>query len=350
MLHARTSQGRSPPMLRLAVRPGNGGGLPDVPPEDRNIPPRSCGRRNPRTLARRPMRVNNDKRGLTLVEMLVSLAIIGVAAGLVIAAVQNAREVGRQAVCISHLRQILHGLSLFYMDYRCFPPDEGTGSHLYESLRDYVPDGKVFVCPADQDEASRREYRSYQGYYVYRPDAGSGEFVIGCPRHRRGAMACNLLSEGSVLASALQKVLWNGQPVASGATATGGTLTFSDSSLVALDSGYQAILVQSFKLGDGTLYSLIRVNEDFPNGSMNVTVTPGSRFEVITPAGIVGVRGTQFTSTTESDALAYRTIVAVSQGAVAVMPTEGQVITTTVTPTTGSVTMTRSKGSTTSKG
>jgi hypothetical protein len=78
-------------------------------------------------------------------------------------------------------------------------------------------------------------------------------------------------------------------------------MTFDDGSTVEIknNSGgsYGCFLVQSVRLADGTLYSIVRVQD---NGTIDVQVTTGSKFEVVTPSAIVGVRGTQFTVATSS--------------------------------------------------
>jgi prepilin-type N-terminal cleavage/methylation domain-containing protein/prepilin-type processing-associated H-X9-DG protein len=62
------------------------------------------------------------RRGLTLVELLVVLAIIGLLAGLVLAAVQRTRENVRAAQCRSHLRQIGIALHNYHGAHKAFPP------------------------------------------------------------------------------------------------------------------------------------------------------------------------------------------------------------------------------------
>ena len=55
--------------------------------------------------------------GFTLVETLVVIAIIGVLAGIVYASSGGARERGRQAVCISNLRQIGQAIAMYRQDW-----------------------------------------------------------------------------------------------------------------------------------------------------------------------------------------------------------------------------------------
>jgi type II secretory pathway pseudopilin PulG len=62
-------------------------------------------------------------RGVTLVEMLVVVAITGGLVGLLLPAVQQARESSRRSQCLNNLRQIGIGLLGFHNARDCFPPN-----------------------------------------------------------------------------------------------------------------------------------------------------------------------------------------------------------------------------------
>jgi hypothetical protein len=80
------------------------------------------------------------------------------------------------------------------------------------------------------------------------------------------------------------------------------------------------------------------------NGTIDVNVADGSKFEIVTPSAIVGVRGTKFSVATNSNGstVGYQAVVTLTEGTVTVMDREtGEtaLLTGTGSTTTGSAPM-----------
>lgn len=92
-----------------------------------------------------------DRRGVTLVELLVVLAVVGILAIMLLPAVSAAREAARRAVCLNRLRQLGVGLATYETARGRFPPGRelpdwslaGQVRSIYSNYRNVSQSGVV---------------------------------------------------------------------------------------------------------------------------------------------------------------------------------------------------------------
>lgn len=276
--------------------------------------------------------------GFTLIEILVTIGIIAILSGIGVVTIGKVRGANSQTTCISNLRMLSQGLQSYYNDYMTFPadgyPDDGDDMYpLSTELANYIKDKSTFICPEDSNTTSTGNFASYDPYYVARKGSyDSNELALGCPRHRGTKNSTTAFSTGSTEITSVGAVTVSGQEIPpDGTTAqrtissVNETMTFADNSTVTVTNAsggsYGCFLVQSVRLSDGTLYSIVKVQD---NGTIDVQVTTGSKFEVVTPSAIVGVRGTEFTVATSNNGseIGYQTVVTQTAGIVVVTDRE----------------------------
>jgi prepilin-type N-terminal cleavage/methylation domain-containing protein/prepilin-type processing-associated H-X9-DG protein len=115
------------------------------------------------------------RAGFTLIELLVVIAIIGVLVGMMMAAVQRAREVANRAACSNNLKQITLGCHIYHDSMGVFPSENGSNAQgLFVSLLANIEQGnlvgqaqtmplRLYVCPSRRTPT--QPFRDY--VYVY---------------------------------------------------------------------------------------------------------------------------------------------------------------------------------------
>lgn len=112
------------------------------------------------------------QEGLTLIELLMVIAILMVLWAIIFAALGPVREKGRQAVCLSNLRQIGQAIQMYRQDYGGKEPEGGAAYYELGLPPDlsilplFHKEPRVFKCPDENWHEHERPLTSY-GYGVW---------------------------------------------------------------------------------------------------------------------------------------------------------------------------------------
>lgn len=110
-------------------------------------------------------RTLNRDRGFTLIELLVVIAIIALLAALLLPALARTKEKGRQAACLSNLRQVGLALQMYAEDHGGWLPTSTHGgstnaSWIYQLAGQLANVDRIRLCPSDPKREARLATRA----------------------------------------------------------------------------------------------------------------------------------------------------------------------------------------------
>lgn len=109
------------------------------------------------------------KRYFSLIELLISIAIIAILASMLLPVLQKARESARSVSCINQVKQLFYGISSYCETYEGWGPITQS-NYAEDGLFYYWPrlmwklkyssSPKSFLCPAAEEYYMTRELKS----------------------------------------------------------------------------------------------------------------------------------------------------------------------------------------------
>src|SRR5947209_3341384 len=95
------------------------------------------------------------RRGFTLIELLVVISIISILIGLMLPAVQKAREAAARINCANNLHQIALAMHHYHLDFETLPA----------TYKGYGPTWAVLILPYMEQDNLYRQWNSTPLYY-----------------------------------------------------------------------------------------------------------------------------------------------------------------------------------------
>ena len=133
------------------------------------------------------MQLPDKRRAFTLLELLATIAIIGILAALLLPVLGKARAAARRTTCINNVREISSAILMYAADHSDSFRAATNDFHIYFTYRDSIQsylaragvntNDPIFVCPADNFDCTRPAVEQ-----VFWPQAVTGRGLHHLPQ------------------------------------------------------------------------------------------------------------------------------------------------------------------------
>jgi competence protein ComGC len=248
--------------------------------------------------------------GISLLELLTTLAIVSCLVLLLSLGIRHSRDYAKTTNCLSNLRQIHQAIMLYRVEHQEYPVISTSKSLVHVLSPWLASSDKIFHCPEDHPS----NLDSYSYFYAPRSLTTESEaYMLGCPRHQSYSHGVTIYAGAYTELDQVAPVSHNGHTAKPGEEFDYGEFVFADGSKASVGMGIGNSItkeqknnsnsetkflptlstVTSIRQPDGKIYTIIKMKEG-SMGTARFSIVPGNRFEVITPAAIIAVRGTEF--------------------------------------------------------
>lgn len=111
------------------------------------------------------------RKGFTLVELLVVIAVVAILSSVLMPVFSRARAAARSSVCVTNLRQIGQAFAMYTQDWdgllpsaMPYAPVAPVGRAWMTALQPYLSDAQVYVCPENTLSVPSYAYNTLLGF------------------------------------------------------------------------------------------------------------------------------------------------------------------------------------------